>query len=532
MKPMREEMKRYSGPVDVCIVGAGAAGSTLAKELSEGGLSVVVIEAGPWLDTQKDFKNDELATLGMFDWDDTRLSDGQDPIKIGRQNTGRAIGGSTVHFTAMKLRLHPDDFQLRTLEGIANDWPFTYEELEPYYDKVEHFLGVSGPRDMPWPGFSAPYPMPELPMSAGDEVIAEGFERLGIQWRMTPHAIITGAKEGRSPCMFYGFCVQGCKSDAKGSALVTWVPHAVKAGAEFRENCFVTRINVDSAGLAKSVTYLFEGKEYEQAASVVIVSGYSIETPRLLFNSACPQFPNGLANSSGLVGKNLMVHPGADVYGHFSEPLDNFITPPVGIMTQDGYGTRRGRSYPRGYTLNRYAHFPIEFITGLLKGNPDLWGPSMFEVMDEYPYWTNLTSLNEMLPRESNQVTLGDEKDQNGLPVARVTMSYSDDDRAMMEDVMETCEVVLKAGGADRTLRTKGDYHLLGTCRMGTDPARSVVSPDCRSHDIPNLYICDGSVFVTGGAVNPSLTIEAIAMRTAEKLLQTDPAELKGRYLA
>lgn len=520
MKPMRDVMRRHTGRVDVCIVGAGAAGSTLAKELAEGGLTVVVLEAGKWFDTQEDFLNDELEMYPALNWDDPRISDGEDALQLGRTNTGRAVGGTTVHFTSMKLRLHPDDFNVYSTEGIGVDWPFGYDELEPYYERAEDFIGVSGPRHVPWPGNRKSYPQGELPLNAGDEVLAKGMEKLGIQWCMTPHAILTGEKDGRSPCMFYGFCSQGCKSDAKSSALVTWVPAAVKAGAEFREECFATRIETNSAGLATRVVYLHNGIEYGQEADLVIVCCYSIETPRLLLNSANSQFPDGLCNRNGLVGKNLMVHPASIAFGHFPEPLDNFVSPPVGIMSQDDYLTRPERDFKRGFLLNRYSMFPIDFITTLLEENPDLWGPRLFEVMDDYPHWTILTSQNEMLPRESNQVKLSKElKDKHGIPVAHVTMSYDDNEKAMLRHTDKVVRDVMEAAGAEQVLLARGAYHLLGTCRMGTDPERSVVGPSCRSHDIPNLLICDGSVFPTIGAANPSLTIEALALRTAAQML-------------
>jgi choline dehydrogenase-like flavoprotein len=519
MKPARDIMKRYQGTVDVCIVGAGAAGSTLAKSLAEAGLSVVVLEAGPWLDTQQDFINDELSMLGKLDWDDLRISGGNHPISLGRINTGRAVGGSTVHFTSIKLRLHPEDFLRGSRQGDGPDWPITYEELAPYYQKVEKFLGVSGPAYFPWGAFHGPYPQGELPLSAGDEVIARGFEKLHLRWCMAPHAVLTEGKDGRSPCMYYGFCVNGCKSDAQSTALVTWIPDAVKAGAEIREGCFAVRINLDSNGSARSVTYLHEGRETEQAARIIIVSCYSIETPRLLLNSACGQFPDGLGNRSGQVGRNLMVHPQAEVYAHFPEPLDHFITPPVGVMTQDSYGTQSGRGFSGGYTMVRNAHFPIDFITTLLTGNPHLWGPRLFQVMDGYTHWTSLVAMNEMLPREENRVTLAQEVDQNGIPVAQVTMNYNENDSNLLAASARHAEEVLQAAGADQILNTTGSGHLLGTCRMGNDPNTSVVDRYCRSHDIPNLYICDGSVFVTEGAVNPSLTIEALALRTADRIL-------------
>jgi choline dehydrogenase-like flavoprotein len=518
MKPMQEAMQRHDGPVDICIVGCGQAGSVLAKQLAAGGLSVVVLEAGRWLDTKEDFLNDELAMLGPLDWDDTRLSDGSDPLPLGRVNTGRAVGGSTVHFTAVKLRLHPEDFELHSRYGIGVDWPFGYDELAPYYRQAEEFVGVSGPRDFPWGGHTEPYPQGELPLQAADELFARGMDKLGIRWRMTPHAILTGAKDGRSPCMFYGFCVSGCKSDAKGSALVTWVPAAVKAGAEIREECFATRVVMGNDGRAAGVAYLHDGVEYFQQAQTVMLSCYSVETPRLLLNSATAQYPDGLSNSSGLVGRNLMVHPASEVVALFPDPVDHFISPPVGILTQDFY-EQGAPGNPRGYTINRYAHFPIDFMLTLAAEHKNLWGRRMHEVMDQYAHWAVICAMVEQLPSPENRVTLAEETDQHGIPVAHVTMSYGAEEKQLVEASMKKLEEICAAADADEMLTAKYADHVLGTCRMGTDAASSVVNADCRSHDIPNMYICDGSIFPTCGAVNPSLTIEAIALRTAEKML-------------
>lgn len=520
MRPMREAMQRHSGRVDVCIVGAGAAGCTLAKTLAEGGLSVVVLEAGRWHDTQADFVNDELAMLGPLDWDDPRLSDGANPLPLGRVNTGRGIGGSTIHFTAVKLRLHPDDFELRTRHGVGVDWPLSYADLAPHYAYAERFVGTSGPRDFPWGGPQPPYEFGELPLQAADELFAAGMEQLGIRWRMAPHAILTGSRPGRSPCMHYGFCVSGCKSDAKGSALVTWVPAAVQAGAEFREKCFATRVVLDAAGRARGVTYLHDGVEQLQEAAVVIISGYSIETPRLLLASATGRWPDGLANSSGQVGRNLMIHPASEVLARFSEPLDHYISPPVGILSQDFY--REGApGIPRGYTINRYAHFPIDFATTVAASNPQFWGARLHNVLDSYPYWGVLAAMCEQLPRGDNRVRLGELRDAHDLPVAHVTMSYDAWDEALLGASGVKLEQIARAAGAEEVLHALYADHVLGTCRMGHDPAHSVVDAWCRSHDVENLFVCDGSVFPTCGAVNPSLTIEALALRTAGHILAT-----------
>ncbi len=515
MKPMREEMMRYKGPVDVCIVGAGAGGSVLAKELSEAGSKVVVIEAGPWLDTREDFVNDELTMLdGRIDWDGLRITAGADPIPLGRNNTGRAVGGSTVHYTAAALRLHEDDFELKSREGIADDWPITYAELAPYYKRVEDYLGVSGPRRFPWPPYRGPFPYPELPWSARDFLLARGMIRLGLTPAKAPHAIITGSKDERSPCMMYGFCTNGCKSDAKSSALVTYIPDAVKAGAEIRELSFAIKVNTRPDGYARSVTYIHDGRYYEQEADIIILSCYAVETPRLLLNS----LPGGLANTSGMVGRNFMVHLGDNIIGRFDEPMDNWVTPPVGIMNQDFYGTVKGKDFARGYTLEAYSMFPVEFYTGFVEANPHLWGTGLMDFLGSYQNYTMLGTVGEVLPNEMNFVELAKEADEHGVPVARVVYSRDENAKRLSKDSIDLSEEILKAAGASGIMRQESTIHVLGTCRMGNDPKRSVVDRWCRSHDIANLFICDGSVFVTGGAVNPSLTIEALATRTAEHI--------------
>jgi choline dehydrogenase-like flavoprotein len=341
---------------------------------------------------------------------------------------------------------------------------------------------------------------------------------------MTPHAIITGNVDGRSACMYYGFCIDGCKSDAKGAMHVTYVPKAVVAGAEIRANCFAVRIETER-GRATGVTYLEDGEERFQPADRVFVCCYAIETPRLLLNSG------NLANSSDQVGRNFMVHSGPIAYGRFNEPIDSFVTPPVGVMTRDPYRSDASRGFVRGFLLNTYCQFPINFAQSLVDSNPDLWGTELIEVLDEYAHWGLVASLGEVLPDPENRVTLADETDDNGIPVARITFSYGENDKAVKEAALELGERVLEAAGATRLLANDGTHHILGTARMGTDPASSVVGSDCRTHDVPNLWICDGSVWPTGGAVNPSLTIEALATRTARLVLAGNGERRSGKQL-
>ena len=210
---------------------------------------------------------------------------------------------------------------------------------------------------------------------------------------------------------------------------------------------------------------------------------------------------------------------GPIIYGRFDQRVDSLITPPVGIFTRDPYPSNPDRRFVRGYLFNTYAQFPINFAHSLTSSNPDLWGQDLIDVLDEYAHWGLLASLGEVLPDPDNRVTLATETDDNGIPVAHVTFSYGDNDRALIEAMRDDDAQVMDAAGADRILFNNGNHHLLGTCRMGADPDRSVIDPDCRSHDVHNLWICDGSVFPTVGAVNPSLTIQALATRTAHRLL-------------
>jgi len=509
---LRKIMRHHEGTVDACIVGSGAAGAVLAKELAEAGLSVVVLEAGRWLDTRDDFVNDELSMLGTLDWDDLRITDGADPLRLGRVNTGRAVGGTTVHYTAAALRLDPCDFTVASTDGVGVDWPFGYDELAPYYADVESQLPVSGPRSSAWPS-GAPYPHGELPWSSKDHILAVGFDHVGYRVEMTPHAIATGPLNGRSACMNYGFCMDGCKSDAKGSVNVSYLPAAVAAGAEIRPECCAIRIEqVDRR--ATGVTYLHDGHERFQAARRVFVCCYAIETPRLLLNS------DNLANSSDQVGRNLMVHSGPIIYGRFEQPVDSFITPPVGVFTRDPYRSNPERGFLRGYLFNTYAQFPINFAHSLTADNPDLWGDDLMTVLDEYSHWGIIAAIGEVLPNPDNRVSLATESDANGIPVAKVTFSYGDNDRRMIAAMRADGERIIRAAGATRVLVHEANHHVLGTCRMGNDPETSVVDADCRSHDVDNLWICDGSVLPTVGAVNPSLTIQAIATRTARRLMK------------
>ncbi len=523
--------------VDVCIVGAGAAGSLLAYELGKAGMKVVVIEAGPFWNPQTDFASDELSMKNLA-WNDTRLVSGKDPISMGHNNSGRGVGGGTVHFTGVFFRFHESDFKVRTLDGVAEDWPINYNDLKPYYDKVENQIKVSGPREFPWGPFRGPYPYPERePISANAEVFREGCEALGIKSTVAPLAILSAPFDGRPPCINRGFCNQGCLPNAKFSALIHYVPKAIKHGVEILSDCMVTRVLTNpTGGSVTGVEFVHDGRNYRQMAKVVILSNFVVETPRLLLNSATSSHSQGLANSSGLVGKYIMPHSGHDMYAKFQNEIRLYKGTPVLAVSQDFYETDRTRGFVRGYTFNAHGSRPVEMAMGL--ANAGIWGKQLRQVMMDFNFYARITLVGEVLPIVNNSVTLSEEKDEYGLPRALVTFSYSDNDNKLIAHGVAKANEILKAAGGEPAFVVPDTAHLMGGCRMGNDPQTSVVNSFCQSHDIPNLYICSASVFVTSGGANPTETVMAIASRTADHLINRmnkgrlgKSDEVKGRTM-
>ncbi|CAN5275289.1 GMC family oxidoreductase [soil metagenome] len=515
------DMRKAIADPDICIIGTGAAGGVLAKELAEAGFKVVALEAGPHWVPERDFVSDEKAAQQLY-WTDKRITGGEDPIELAGNVTGRGVGGSTVHYTMVALRMYEEDFRTRTVDGVGEDWPITYGDLEPYYEQVERELGISGPVRWPWgPRRRGRYPYREHPLNAVAEVFARGCERLGITWSPAPIATISAPKDDRPPCVYRGFCNFGCSTNAKSSTLVTYIPKAIQAGAEIRAGCMVSRINLDDRGRARSVNYFrSDGDggyiEEEQRARVIIVSGYSIETPRLLLNSACERFPQGLANSSGQVGTHLMIHAANNVYGRMEEMVRPYKAPPCLALTQDFYATDPRNDYARGYSIECVGPFPIQFAKMAASGK-GMWGERLRTFMQDYNHYAGWGLNGECLPHPFNTVTVvPEERDQYGLPIPRVTFRWGDNEKKLINAGVAKMREILEAAGAVDLFEVDDTAHLMGGCRMGDDPRTSVVDGWCRSWDVPNLFICDGSVFVTSSGVNPSLTIQAIAARTAD----------------
>jgi len=513
-------MRQYApdDEVDYCIVGVGAAGGVLVQRLARAGFRVVGIEAGPFWDTERDWVSDEAGSHKLY-WNELRVTGGENPVALGANNSGRGVGGGSVHWAGFTPRFHPSDFRVYSEDGLGADWPISYWDLKPYYEMLEREMPVAGPAYFPW-GDPHGYSYGPHPMGGVGDVLLRGCTKLGIRVSAGgPVAITSGSHGDRPHCIYRGLCIQGCKVGAKQSTLISHVPDAIRRGAEIRDHCMVARINLGKDGHVTGVTYFDpDGREQEQKAKVVIVCGYAIETPRLLLNSACPGFEDGLANSNGIVGKYLMVQAGNVVLGRFPDLIRMYKAPPAHALTEEFYETDPKRDFARGFAIQTVGPLPISFAKQMMVAK-GAWGWGMRRAMMDYNHWAALGLLGEILPWEENRVELADDTDRHGLRVAKVTFALHDNDKKLIAFGKKKVEDVMWAAGAEEVVQEARYAHLVGGARMGHDPRTSVVDKFGRSHDIPNLFVCDGSILPTQGSANPGLTIQALAARTADYLI-------------
>lgn len=525
MQTLPSPMRKFADQdaIDYCIVGVGSAGGVLVQRLARAGFRVVGLEAGPFWDTEKDWVSDEKGSHELY-WNDLRITGGTHPLALGANNSGRGVGGGSVHWAAFAPRFHPSDFRVYTEDGVGTDWPLSYWDLKPYYELLEREIPVAGPAWFPW-GDPHGHPYGPHPLGGVGDVLVRGCTKLGIRSVAGgPVAILSASHGDRPHCIYRGFCLQGCKVGAKASTLITHVPDAIIHGAEIRAHSMASRISLRDDGRVDGVVYFDrEGKERFQRARAVIVSGYAIETPRLLLNSACPGHRHGLANSSGTLGKYLMAQAGNVVAGRFEELIRLYKAPPAHALSEEFYETDPRRGFARGFAVQTVGPLPVAFAKhmGAAMG---AWGWGMRRVMMDYNHWATLGVLGEILPWEDNRVELADEKDQHGLPVAKVTFNLHDNDKKLIEFGKNKVMEIMWAAGAKQVVQESRFAHLVGAVRMGSDPSTSVVDKFGRTHDIPNLFVCDGSILPTQGSANPGLTIQALAARTADYLIKQGDA--------
>ena len=525
MQTLPSPMRRFAEneTVDYCVVGVGSAGGVLIQRLARAGFRVVALEAGPFWDTEKDWVSDEKGSHELY-WNDLRITGGTHPLALGSNNSGKGVGGGSVHWAAFAPRFHPSDFRVHTQDGVGVDWPISYWDLKPYYELLEREIPIAGPAWFPW-GDPHGHPYGPHPLGGVGDVLVRGCTKLGIRSVAGgPVAILSASHGNRPHCIYRGFCLQGCKVGAKASTLITHVPDAITHGAEIRSHSMVSRISLRDDGRVDGVVYIDrEGKEHFQKSRAVIVSGYAIETPRLLLNSACSGHRHGLANSSGTLGKYLMAQAGNVVAGRFDELIRLYKAPPAHALSEEFYETDKRRDFARGFAVQTVGPLPVAFAKQMIAAM-GAWGWGLRSVMMDYNHWATIGVLGEILPWEDNCVELAEEQDQYGLRVAKVTFNLHDNDKKLIEFGKKKVMDIMWAAGAKQVVQESRFAHLVGAARMGNDPSTSVVDKFGRTHDIPNLFVCDGSILPTQGSANPGLTIQALAARTADYLIKQGDA--------
>lgn len=512
---------------DVLVIGAGAAGAVAALRLAQAGLDVVVLEQGGWPD-RSTFKGDspewELSATG--EWAalaSARSGPTEMPLDLSESDikvlNWNGVGGATVLWQAVWPRFRPGDFRVFSEDGVGRDWPLNYQELEPFYDRVDKDFGVSGLAGDPNYPAGGEYPLPPLPLGTGAQMVAKAHARLGWHWWPHPCAILSAPYDGRRACVQRGACTSGCNEGAKASTDITHWPKFIEAGGRIIVRARVSRITVDEHGLATGAEWIDEsGQTQHQAADMVLCAANGIGTPRLLLLSETSASPSGLANSSGLVGRGLMMHPTRRVIGYFREDLESWQGAPS-IICIEHLQTDRSRGFLRG------CKWSLGAMTGPLQTalREDVWGiahgPHMAERFGHGLGWNMMA---EDLPQDDNRVELSAHlRDSSGLPGAKVVYTFDENSRKMMDwNEKLACQSLLEAG-AWRTEIHPGmmNAHLLGTTRMGDDRSTSVVDRWGMTHDVRNLGIIDGSIFVTSSSFNPTPTIAALALRAAEHIL-------------
>jgi choline dehydrogenase-like flavoprotein len=524
---------------DVLIVGSGPTGAVAAKRLAEAGFEVVCLEQGDWPDHSKArAREDDFELTAPKEWSwlpNVRQAPGDYPIEESESDIspvmGNNVGGSSLYYAAAWHRNLPSDFCVRSLDGVADDWPMTYDELVPYYERVERDFAVSGLGGDPAypPGSTAP-PLPPAPLNAVGLRVARAHNELGWHWWPSSCSIATRKYGNLNACVQLAACPWGCPQKAKATVDLTHWPVAQELGVELIAGARVTRIEVDSRGLATGATWVDrEGREHFQRASVTILAANGVGTPRLLLASANGSHPDGLANSSGLVGRRLMMHPYGTVVGLFEDALQSWQGS-LGQLayslqfyeTDESRGFVRGAKWqlaPTGGPLSMTRRFPWGYDNSIWEGGK--FHEEFAQRFGRSAFWAIFA---EDLPDELNRVVLDPEiTDESGIPAAKIIYKTSNNSRRLLDFHIERAKESFEAAGAYRMVSApqirEAGWHLLGTTKMGNDPENSVVDRWGKTHDVPNLYVFDGSVWPTSAGVNPVATIAALSLYFSDHLI-------------
>jgi choline dehydrogenase-like flavoprotein len=525
--------------VDVVVIGAGPSGSIVTHTLATRGFDVLCLEQGDWVNPS-DFpaNHPEWELLIQQQWHhdpNVRKLPSDYPLDVSDSDMWpvmfNAVGGSSIYYGSLWHRLLPSDFRLRSADGICDDWPISYEDLKPYHDEVDRFIGVAGVDGDPAYPEGLSYAMPPHPLGKAGRRAAQAANDLGWHWWPGSNAIVSHKHKTLEPCARWGTCEFGCPEGAKASFDLIYMPQALKAGAKLTTGARVRKILTDDSGLASGVAWIDrDGAEHVQPADAVVVCANGIGTARLLLLSDGPGHPDGLANSSGLVGRNLMLHPNCVVFGFYDDDRLKTWRGPAGqlIYSLEFYETRPEHDFVRGAKFNcSPSPGPLNAIESQRPAAfDDLWGESFLSRASRHQSAVVWAANTEDLPDEANRVELHDSLvDSDGIPAPKVRYRISDNTRQILRFSVDRMRELHEAAGAAETqsveLWIDQPGHLLGTARMGDDPATSVADSYGRAHDVPNLFVADGSLMVTGGSMNPTGTITALALRVGKHIADT-----------
>jgi choline dehydrogenase-like flavoprotein len=511
--------------VDVVIVGAGASGSVYAAVLSKAGKKVVMIEEGP--DWQlSDLVSSDIWGRRIKPAGAPFLLEGKNPFGYSYQ-AGWGVGGAALHHFANFPRLLPGDFKVKSEHGRALDWPISYADVAPYYDKVAADIGISGDAKAEeiWRPAGKPYPMPPMKTFRSGEIWLKGFAANGI--RTAPAAVAMNSTEykGRAACIYDGWCHIGCPIGALANPHVTYLGEARKAGVEVRARSTVTRVLTNAQGKkVTGVEYFDEkGERQTQEAKVVVLAAWAAQNPRIMLNSATDKHPKGLSNSNGLVGKYLMSHFASGTLGMFDEDVQNHMgTTGSQFMSYD----RAGKTSQKGAFGSTFINFGSALKTsglgGFANARQDLFGPELHSFMKRAARGlSRIGAFGEEMPNIENRIELASDKDPFGMPLGRIIHTYDQDAIALWNANFEEGLKIAKATDAKEVWSARGampTIHLMGGTIMGTGAANSVTNSYGQTHELPNLWVAGPGIFATAGAVNPTYTIFALSQRGAENL--------------
>ena len=512
--------------VDAVIVGSGAAGCSMAVRLARAGKQVIILEAGP------DRDNSSLVSSSIWSrrlhWSgDPVIEQGDNPV-AHVFNAGYGVGGSALHHYAVWPRFHAEDFELRSRFDRGLDWPFGYETLRPYYDQVQQEYGISGDAAREkWRPPGAPYPMPPVPVFAQGEMIAHGFRQRGMDVAPLPLAVNTRVYNGRPPCIWDGWCEAGCPIGALANPLSTDLLAARAMGAELRTQATVSRVLTDADGQrATGVEYHDAlGNAVQVMADLVVLAAFAVQNPRVLLASANAKHPKGLANSSGLLGRYVMGHPGALLYGLLDEPTHCHMGATGGqYLNQDGYAKTRhaGEGGFGSYQwMIAQAVKPTDLL-GIATTRPELTGADLHAFMrNAAHHFATMTAVIEDLPVADNRIELSDRSDRFGTPLAQVTHTTHADSKRLWQAVLQEGQEVFRAAGAATVwVGPQASMHIMGGTIMGQAAALSVCNEYGQTHDVPNLVIAGPGLFPSSAGVNPTFTIHALVARSSEHLVR------------